>query len=85
VRVTDRYAAGVRFLMKRGALALLLFGAMLAAIVGLAAPCRSLAPAEDQGYVMVIPILQDAASLKRTEAVNARLTRRCSSTRRWPR
>ncbi len=75
VRVTDRYAAGVRFLMKRGALALLLFGAMLAAIVGLArAVPASLAPAEDQGYVMVLPILQDAASLKRTEAVNARLT-----------
>jgi len=34
----------------------------------------ALAPAEDQGYVMVIPILQDAASLKRTEAVNAQLT-----------
>jgi len=48
---------------------------MLVAIVALVRNVpAALAPAEDQGYVMVIPILQDAASLKRTEAVNAQLT-----------
>jgi HAE1 family hydrophobic/amphiphilic exporter-1/multidrug efflux pump len=73
--LTGRYAQGVRFLMRHGALTLLLFGVMIAAIVGLArAVPSSLAPAEDQGYVMVIPILQDAAALKRTEAVNQQLT-----------
>jgi len=75
VRVTGRYAGAVRYLLRHGALAAVLFGAMLVAIVALArAVPAALAPAEDQGYVMVIPILQDAASLRRTEAVNARLT-----------
>ena len=74
-RMTGRYATGVRYLMRHGTLAIALFAAMLVAIVALArAVPASLAPAEDQGYVMVLPILQDAASLKRTEAVNARLT-----------
>jgi len=75
VRMTGRYAGAVRYLLRHGALAAVLFGAMLVAIVALArAVPAALAPAEDQGYVMVIPILQDAASLRRTEAVNARLT-----------
>ena len=74
-RMTERYARGVAFLVRHGVLALALFGLMIAAIVALARAVPSaLAPAEDQGYVMVIPILQDAAALSRTEAVNARLT-----------
>jgi HAE1 family hydrophobic/amphiphilic exporter-1/multidrug efflux pump len=74
-RVTDRYARGVGYLMRHRALALALFAAMLVAIVALArAVPNALAPAEDQGYVMVIPILQDAAALPRTEKVNQRLT-----------
>ena len=74
-RMTGRYARGVTFMLRHGALALVLFGVMLAAIAVLVRNVpAALAPAEDQGYVMVIPILQDAASLKRTEAVNARLT-----------
>jgi HAE1 family hydrophobic/amphiphilic exporter-1/multidrug efflux pump len=74
-RMTGRYARGVAFMMRHGVLTLALFGVMIAATLGLVrAVPAALAPAEDQGYVMVIPILQDAASLKRTEAVNARLT-----------
>ena len=74
-RMTGRYARGVGYLLRHGALALALFGIMVAATVALVRSVpAALAPAEDQGYVMVIPILQDAASLKRTEAVNARLT-----------
>ncbi len=70
-RVTGRYAQGVGFMLRHGALSLALFAAMLLAIAGLVrAVPASLAPGEDQGYVMVIPILQDAASLRRTEAVN---------------
>ena len=34
----------------------------------------ALAPKEDQGYIMVMPILQDAASLQRTEAVSKQIT-----------
>ena len=74
-RMTGHYARGVAYLLRHGALALALFAVMLVATAALVrAVPRSLAPAEDQGYVMVMPILQDAASLKRTEAVNARLT-----------
>jgi hydrophobe/amphiphile efflux-1 (HAE1) family protein len=75
-RVTGRYARGVGFMLRHGALSLALFAAMLLAIVGLVrAVPESLAPGEDQGYVMVIPILQDAASLRRTEAVNESLSK----------
>jgi HAE1 family hydrophobic/amphiphilic exporter-1/multidrug efflux pump len=74
-RMTGRYARGVAFMLRHGTLTLALFGVMLVAIVGLLRSVpAALAPAEDQGYVMVIPILQDAASLRRTEAVNAQLT-----------
>ena len=74
-RMTGRYARGVGFMLRHGALSLALFAAMLLAIAGLVrAVPAALAPGEDQGYVMVIPILQDAAALKRTEAVNGQLT-----------
>jgi hydrophobe/amphiphile efflux-1 (HAE1) family protein len=66
-RMTDRYEQGVRFVMKRGALAAGVFVVMLLAIVGLFRTVpTSLAPTEDQGYVFVIGMLQDAASLRRT-------------------
>ena len=74
-RMTGRYADGVRYVLRHTALAL---GLVLAMLVAMAALFRTipsaLAPKEDQGYIMVIPILQDAASLQRTEAVNAKLT-----------
>ncbi len=74
-RMTGRYADGVRYVLRHAALAL---GLVLAMLVAMAALFRTipsaLAPKEDQGYIMVIPILQDAASLQRTEAVNAKLT-----------
>ena len=71
-RMTDRYERGVQFIMKRGVLALGVFVAMIVATATLfrAVP-SSLAPSEDQGYVFVIGMLQDAASLSRTtKAVN---------------
>ena len=74
-RMTGRYADGVRYVLRHTALALGLVLAMLVAMVALFRTIPSaLAPKEDQGYIMVIPILQDAASLQRTEAVNAKLT-----------
>ncbi|HLS80071.1 MAG TPA: efflux RND transporter permease subunit, partial [Steroidobacter sp.] len=68
-RMTGRYESGVRFFMKRGALALGVFAVMIVVMLSLfrAVP-SSLAPAEDQGYVFVIGVLQDAASLDRTVA-----------------
>jgi hydrophobe/amphiphile efflux-1 (HAE1) family protein len=69
-RMTSRYEQGVRFVMKRGALAVGVFAVMILVIVGLFRTVPSaLAPTEDQGYVFVIGALQDAASLRRT--VNA--------------
>ena len=74
-RMTGKYASGVRYLLRHTTLALALVAVMLAATFALfrAVPA-ALAPKEDQGYIMVIPILQDAASLQRTEAVNRKIT-----------
>ncbi|HEY4367583.1 MAG TPA: multidrug efflux RND transporter permease subunit [Steroidobacteraceae bacterium] len=68
-RVTQRYEQGVSFVMKRAAVAGGVFVVMLVAIVLLFRTLpTSLAPSEDQGYVFVISMLQDAASLSRTTA-----------------
>ena len=68
-RMTHRYTQGVRFVIKRGALAAGVFAAMLIAVLGLSRLVpQSLAPTEDQGYVFMIAVLQDAASLERTRA-----------------
>jgi multidrug efflux pump subunit AcrB len=66
-RMTSRYERGVQLVMRRGAIAAGVFAAMVLATIGLfrLVP-TSLAPAEDQGYVFVISMLQDAASLDRT-------------------
>ena len=74
-RMTGKYANGVAYLLRHTTLALILVAAMLVATVALfrAVPA-ALAPKEDQGFIMVIPILQDAASLQRTEAVNKKIT-----------
>ncbi|PZN35061.1 MAG: hypothetical protein DIU71_01055 [Proteobacteria bacterium] len=71
-KMTGHYLRGVNFIMKRGVLAAGIFAAMLLAFAGLyrAVP-TSLAPNEDQGYVFMVALLQDAASLDRTvTAVN---------------
>jgi multidrug efflux pump len=69
-RLTNGYTNGVRFLVKRFAIGLLLFAGiiggtayMLYSIPG------SLLPDEDQGVVFTVAILPPAASLPRTEAV----------------
>ena len=75
VRMTGRYANGVRYLLRHATLALALVAVMLLATFGLyrAVP-HALAPKEDQGYIMIMPLLQDAASLRRTEAVSRQVT-----------
>jgi HAE1 family hydrophobic/amphiphilic exporter-1/multidrug efflux pump len=74
-RLTARYTDGVRFGLRRGALALGAFVAMMLATAGLSRLVPSaLAPDEDQGYVIGIAALPPAASLQRTDAVVAEVT-----------
>ena len=69
-RVTRRYTAGVAWLIRRTALALVLFAGMVAVTAALwkAVP-GSLVPDEDQGYYIAALYLPDGASLQRTDAV----------------
>jgi len=66
-RMTDRYVRGVSFIMARAAIAGIFVVAMIVSTVMLfrSVP-SSLAPTEDQGYIFMVTILQDAASLDRT-------------------
>ncbi|WP_439859761.1 efflux RND transporter permease subunit [Pseudomonas sp. MBLB4136] len=74
-RLTDGYSAGVRFFLKRSALGLLLFGAMIALMLVLFGRVpSSLVPSEDQGYVINAYFLPPAASLTRTEALTSEVT-----------
>jgi HAE1 family hydrophobic/amphiphilic exporter-1/multidrug efflux pump len=74
-RMTGRYSDGVHRMMRHAALSFGLFAAMLVATAALFrfVP-SSLAPTEDQGYVLAIPLLQDAASLERTEVATDQLS-----------
>ncbi len=74
-RMTHGYTEGVRFLMGRSVLALGMFLALIAAAALLFRGVPdSLAPVEDQGYILAMPILQDAASLSRTSKVIDQMT-----------
>ncbi len=74
-KLTNGYTAGVRFFLKRSAVGLLLFGAMIAVMVLLfnRVP-SSLVPNEDQGYVINAYFLPPAASLTRTEKLTGDVT-----------
>ncbi len=70
-RITNGYANGVTFVIKRVVLALVVFAAMVAMLVGLFAHIpTSFVPQEDQGYLLTAAILPDAASLDRSAAVS---------------
>ncbi len=72
--LTSRYTSGVAFFIKRSALGILLFGGLLVLCIGLFRTIpSSLAPDEDQGYILAVAILPDGASLQRTEATMSRL------------
>ncbi len=75
-RITARYTQGVRLALRRSGLAAAVIGAMLLATAGIArfVP-TALAPDDDQGYVIAIAGLPPAASLQRTDAVVADITR----------
>jgi HAE1 family hydrophobic/amphiphilic exporter-1/multidrug efflux pump len=74
-RVTGRYVNGVVFIMRRGLLALALFGAMViaTAVLWRATP-GALVPDEDQGFYIAAVILPDGASLARTDRVTRQVT-----------
>ncbi|HRE14075.1 MAG TPA: multidrug efflux RND transporter permease subunit [Usitatibacteraceae bacterium] len=69
-RVTDRYENGVAWMIRRGALATLLFAGMVAVTAGLwRATPGSLVPDEDQGFYIAAVVLPDGSSLERTDRV----------------
>ncbi|MGE4431537.1 MAG: efflux RND transporter permease subunit [Sphingobium sp.] len=69
-RLTDRYAAGCGFLLRRTGLALCLLAIMIGATIMLNRTiASSLMPDEDQGYIVALPFLPPAASQQRTDAV----------------
>ena len=71
-RVTFRYTAGVVWMIRRGALGVLLFAGMVAITAGLwKATPGSLVPDEDQGFYLAAVYLPDGASLDRTDKVVA--------------
>ena len=74
-RVTHRYLRAVRFIKDSGLRAMILFGAMLVAIVWLLKVVPGgLVPNEDQGYILGMAILADGASQHRTTAVTDTLS-----------
>ncbi len=69
-RMTSHYSAGVAWLIRRGALGLILFGGMVLLAGGLwKMTPGSLVPDEDQGYYISAVYLPDGASLERTDRI----------------
>ncbi|WP_022660608.1 efflux RND transporter permease subunit [Paucidesulfovibrio longus] len=76
-RLTNRYTAGVRFLLKRGFLVVLLFAALIGCTWSLFQHVPGgLVPDEDKGYVIAYAMLPDGSSLSRTEAVANDMTKK---------
>ncbi|MEW6219624.1 MAG: multidrug efflux RND transporter permease subunit [Thermodesulfobacteriota bacterium] len=72
--LTAGYAATTAFAIRRGAVFLLVFAGLLFATYELfnRVP-ESFVPSEDQGYVMAVAILPDAATIRRTAEVTERV------------
>ncbi|MCG6876288.1 MAG: multidrug efflux RND transporter permease subunit [Betaproteobacteria bacterium] len=69
-RVTGRYIGGVTWMIRRGVIALVLFGGMVVIASGLwRITPGSLVPSEDQGFFISAVILPDGATLQRTDRV----------------
>jgi hydrophobe/amphiphile efflux-1 (HAE1) family protein len=70
-RLTDGYVAGVRWLIRRPVIGLMLFAAVIAGTVLLFRIVPgSFVPEEDQGYILAANLMPDAASLERTVAAS---------------
>jgi hydrophobe/amphiphile efflux-1 (HAE1) family protein len=75
-RVTERYATGVTFLIRRAVLGVVLFAGMVALAFGLwRITPGSLVPDEDQGYYIAAVLLPDGATLSRTDDVVQEVTK----------
>jgi hydrophobe/amphiphile efflux-1 (HAE1) family protein len=69
-RVTDHYESGVAWVIRRGAIGLLLFAIMVGAAAWLWQNTPgSLVPDEDQGFYIAAAVLPDGATLERTDRV----------------
>ncbi|MGE5615488.1 MAG: efflux RND transporter permease subunit [Bacillota bacterium] len=69
-RMTDRYEDGVAWMVRRGAIASVLFLVMVAIALGLwKLTPGSLVPDEDQGFYIAVVLLPDGSSLERTDAL----------------
>ncbi len=74
LRVTGHYTSGVTWMIRRGAIGLLLFAGMVAIVIGLwRITPGSLVPDEDQGFYISAVILPDGATLHRTDKVVAQV------------
>jgi len=74
-RMTDSYGRAVALVIKRAAIALLVFAGMIAlSVVMLRKVPGAFLPPEDQGYLLGAVIMPDAASLDRTGKVGARVS-----------
>lgn len=73
-RMTNGYSNGVQFFIKRSVVGGALFALMLVATLGLfkVVP-SSLAPNEDQGYILGVGMLPEGASLQRTKVVGKQI------------
>ena len=70
-RLTEGYSRGVQLAIKRATVAVSIFVVMLLAVSGLFYRIpTSFVPSEDQGYLLGVSFLPDAASLDRTQDVN---------------
>ena len=71
-RITNGYIAGVRFLIHHKLIGFIIFGVVIACVVFLFRIVPgSFVPDEDQGYIFVVNIMPDAASLERTSSVSS--------------
>ena len=69
-RITDGYETGVAWMIRRGAVGVLLFAVMVMAAAGLwRITPGSLVPDEDQGFYIAAVVLPDGATLERTDRV----------------
>ncbi|HEX8738937.1 MAG TPA: multidrug efflux RND transporter permease subunit, partial [Casimicrobiaceae bacterium] len=79
-RVTVRYNDGVVWMLRRGAIGVLLFAGMVALTIGLWDHIPgSLVPDEDQGFYISAVILPDGATLERTDKVVDQVTKAIQS------
>ncbi|KIE05606.1 Efflux pump membrane transporter BepE [Candidatus Jidaibacter acanthamoeba] len=78
--VTNKYSAGVRYIILRTGRGLAIFGVLIlfSAIMFARTP-TALVPEEDQGYILAMPFLLPGASLARTTAVTDEVTKRMMS------